>query len=360
LELTYFGSITNASGEDWNNVHLFLSTASPSIGGAPPPLRPLRIDIDHGGSSCSNSYAPKANRSYSTSKKIDAKTQQLFDDYSANLEQDLGKLDCLMEKTEALHNQAEVFHKQARGFNNARRAFSSKGSTSGTGSMTVMTTFAESSHVGAANATFEIPRGSSIVSDNKPHKVTVACIPLKAKLSHYATPDTSGHVYLKATAVNTTEQYPFLAGPMNVFMNANFISKSDISDVSPQEKFSVFLGVDPGVRLDVKPVRRFKEKQTGIINKNNSESFRHIAVVRNTRKDKIKLTVISQIPTSGDDRIKVKLLRPDLKDPAVKFVDSKLLKWKLVVCPSQQEELAYHYNVEWPSGVNIVHLAAQN
>jgi len=225
--------------------------------------------------------------------------------------------------------------------------------------MTVLTTYAESSHVGAANATFEIPRRATIVSDNKPHKVTIAVIHLKATLSHYATPDTSGHVYLKASAVNTTEEYPFLAGPMNIFMNDNFIAKSEINDVSPGEKFSVFLGVDPGVKLDVRPVRRFQEKQTGIINKNNTESFRHISNVKNTRKDKIRLTVINQIPVSADDRIKVKLLRPELKDH-VKLVDSKLLKWKLNLAPSQQEELLCQYSVEWPAGLHIAHLTAQD
>ena len=34
-------------------------------------------------------------------------------------------------------------------------------------------------------------------------------------------------------------------------------------------------------------MHRVKEKQTGIISKMNTESFRHTAVVRNTRKTKV-------------------------------------------------------------------------
>src|SRR4051794_22637267 len=38
MQLVYYGSITNSSGEDWGNVHLNLSTAVPSAGGSPPKL----------------------------------------------------------------------------------------------------------------------------------------------------------------------------------------------------------------------------------------------------------------------------------------------------------------------------------
>lgn len=362
LELQYFGSITNASGEDWNNVHLSLSTASPSIGGAPPPLRSLRIDIQ-GRTPLANSYRTPQNNKPRV-QKIEDDVQSAHDEIMKNIDVMLTRgerLESLMDKTEELQTQAWEFKKQTNQLKGRNRLGNilGMGNTGSGGSMTVVTAFAESSHVGAANATFEIPRASSIVSDNKPHKVTISVIQLKAKLSHYATPDTSGHVYLKASATNTTEQYPFLAGPMNTFMNGNFIAKSQMNDVSPGEKFSVFLGVDPGVRLDVKPVRRFQEKQTGMIYKNNSESFRHTSIVKNTRKDKVHLTVIVQIPVTGDDRIKVKLLHPELKGN-VKFIDNKSLRWKFALAPSAQEELTYHYNVEWPSGVNIVHLAAQN
>lgn len=101
------------------------------------------------------------------------------------------------------------------------------------------------SQVGTVNSTFEIPRGTSITSDNKPHKVTIAVLQLKANLSHYATPDTSAHVYLKgkgnhninsfshilsASAVNSTEKYPFLAGPMSIyFVHFRVLNRFDFS-----------------------------------------------------------------------------------------------------------------------------------
>lgn len=44
--------------------------------------------------------------------------------------------------------------------------------------------------------------------------------------------------------------------------------------------------------MEVRPVRRVKEKQTGIINKSNIESFRHSAIIKNTRKSKVVINII--------------------------------------------------------------------
>eukprot|EP01098_Paradermamoeba_levis_P015140 TRINITY_DN7529_c0_g1_i1.p1 TRINITY_DN7529_c0_g1~~TRINITY_DN7529_c0_g1_i1.p1 ORF type:complete len:400 (-),score=93.08 TRINITY_DN7529_c0_g1_i1:39-1238(-) len=53
-QLTYYGVITNSTGEDWSRVKLSLSTAQPSIGGSPPEIKTCRVRFDHGYGSYSN------------------------------------------------------------------------------------------------------------------------------------------------------------------------------------------------------------------------------------------------------------------------------------------------------------------
>ncbi len=49
VQLVYFGFITNNTGEDWTDVKLSLSTAVPSLGGAPPSLQTLQVATDDSG-----------------------------------------------------------------------------------------------------------------------------------------------------------------------------------------------------------------------------------------------------------------------------------------------------------------------
>jgi len=46
-ELIYYGVITNATGEDWKNVKVSLSTAAPSLGGTPPKLDAIKVQSHH-------------------------------------------------------------------------------------------------------------------------------------------------------------------------------------------------------------------------------------------------------------------------------------------------------------------------
>jgi len=45
IELTYNAMVKQVTPEDWKNVNIALSTANPSIGGAPPELTPERVQI---------------------------------------------------------------------------------------------------------------------------------------------------------------------------------------------------------------------------------------------------------------------------------------------------------------------------
>jgi hypothetical protein len=59
-------------------------------------------------------------------------------------------------------------------------------------------------------------------------QVTIRIIGLKARFTYVLTPKHSTHAYLKASIINDSERYTFLAGEMNVFMDGNFVSKSAI------------------------------------------------------------------------------------------------------------------------------------
>lgn len=45
FQITYYGLIKQSTGEDWNNAKLFLSTASPSIGGEVPELGTAELSV---------------------------------------------------------------------------------------------------------------------------------------------------------------------------------------------------------------------------------------------------------------------------------------------------------------------------
>eukprot|EP01119_Soliformovum_irregulare_P007650 TRINITY_DN200_c0_g1_i1.p1 TRINITY_DN200_c0_g1~~TRINITY_DN200_c0_g1_i1.p1 ORF type:complete len:355 (-),score=108.38 TRINITY_DN200_c0_g1_i1:999-2063(-) len=65
LQLTYYGSIQQSTGEDWKNTRIALSTAKPSVGGQPPTLDTSRVTFKPVYQSSSYSYGgvPSGSRS---------------------------------------------------------------------------------------------------------------------------------------------------------------------------------------------------------------------------------------------------------------------------------------------------------
>jgi len=111
---------------------------------------------------------------------------------------------------------------------------------------------------GATSTNFHITRQSTIPSDGAPHKVTIGTLKLQSNFSHYSVPKLDTNVFLKVKTINDTD-FPLLPGTMNVFFDNNFIATGFMKSVSPKEEFESFLGVDPAVKIEYRPVKRTTE-----------------------------------------------------------------------------------------------------
>jgi uncharacterized protein (TIGR02231 family) len=180
LDLTYYGAITNSTGEDWSTPELLLSTAVPAVGGNAPNLTTkfVRVEDRH--------YASRM-RSVPSSSMSNMSFQQ-----------------------------AEFTNADFSG--SVASAGGGRGSLSSRAPMGVLT--AESRDAGTCT-TFTVRRQTDIKSDSKPHKVTITVVKLEAKFTYTVAPLINPHAYLKASIMNSTTTAPFLAGDMNVFMYAH-------------------------------------------------------------------------------------------------------------------------------------------
>jgi predicted nucleotidyltransferase len=63
------------------------------------------------------------------------------------------------------------------------------------------------------------------------------------------------------------------------------------------------------------------------------------------------MTVFAQLPQSEDDKIKVKLIDPEIvKDnEAVILNDWNNIRWKFSLDPNEEKKITLQYNVEYPA-----------
>jgi len=163
-----------------------------------------------------------------------------------------------------------------------------------------------------------IPSGDGTGINEQAHKVAIAQIDLAADLEWVSVPQVQTNAILQCQVKNAS-QYLLLEGQASVFMDNNFVCKTTIPNVSPQESFSTSLGIDPSVRITyhplVKHTKNFTSNLGNLLARTQSKadvtSHTQRITVKNTRTTSIgPLIVRDQVPVSNDEAIRVLLHVP--------------------------------------------------
>ena len=332
LELTYYAVIVQSTKELWKNVYLSLSTATPSSNHAPPNLAAMTLQQQ-------SLYQPVFAKN-----EMDMKCKrQMRSERKAYDGECLAECCCCSSVSpRTLSDRAAPLPPPPE-----------------------MTVTKSTAQQGATSSSFNIERPGTIPSDNEPHKVTIASIKLdKCKCEYITVPCLDESAYLKVKATNTSD-FTFLAGPMLVFFDNNYIARSKLPTVSPSEEFEAFLGRDEAIKVEYKIPQRFRETRGIIINTTNKQRTQNKIVIKNNKQTKISLIVKDRFPESNTKEIAVKLLEPDFKDkqeltnvPLDKENRAKLIKldnvmkhvdWELELAPAQKVVIPLTMELEWPS-----------
>lgn len=302
VQLSYSAEVRQNTGEEWKDVALTLSTARPSLGGQPPALIPWSVDVRP-------QYAPMPVAAAAPSarmKTVNAASEAYM---AAGTIMDAAKIDRDVE--------AEA----------ARAAVTSQ----------------------ATSAVFTVAVPSSVGSDNSPQKVPVTRLTLASTSEYVAIPKRRAAAFLSAKATNTSE-FPLLAGPMNVFLDGTFIATSRLDTIMPGEALTLALGVDEGIAVKHKLVRRFTE-DAGIVSKSQRVTYHYVITLQNNKTTPVALSVFDQVPVSRNEKIVVRLIAPSERE--LKPAEDGALNWKLTLKPGEKREIPVNFSIEWPNDLPV-------
>ncbi|MBC8039079.1 MAG: DUF4139 domain-containing protein, partial [Opitutaceae bacterium] len=313
IELTYFGLVINATGEDWKNIALTLSTARPNLGAGAPEPQPWILEA----------YRHEEQSKVSSFSLLSRKPKRP-DPSSTVLGSDAGL------------------------------SGSSLGLDSAASEVDDTTVSLATLDTSVSSASFAIPVKTTIPSDGTLQKVGIATATLAANLQYQSTPARLETAFLGASTTNTTD-FPFIAGSVSTFLDNTFVATGSLKTVMPGEKFSLDLGADEGVAIKRKLVKRFTE-DTGLTSKTKRVTYEFVLTATNHKRTAERLVFTEVLPTSRDEKIIVKLLAPAEKDVGTKDKpgrevtreeDGKLV-WRLDLKPGEKREIPLKFSIEHP------------
>lgn len=292
VQLSYKANVFQATGEEWKNVKLKLSTANPNQSGLKPELVSWFLDF----------YQPM---SYSLSAKAAGMASR-----SAPM----------MEKKEDL-GDVEIEAQSVADYVN-----------------TVQTTL---------STEFDISLPYTVSSASKPTLVDIHLYEMKSEYIYSVAPKLDADAFLIAKATGW-EDFNLLPGEANIFFEGTFVGKSYIDPNNIKDTLAVSLGRDK--RIVVKREKMKDLTSRSFMGSTKKESYAWEISVRNTKSEPIRITIEDQVPVSQNTQIEVSVLETG----GAKFNKATgKLEWILEVKPNEAKKVSYKYEVKYPKDKQI-------
>lgn len=289
LQLVSKANITQATGEDWNNVVLKLSTANPNESGSKPELQ----------------------TNYLGYQTLQVKVQS-----------------SLVQKPKIKGGGADDMNYFVDGVKVAKEE------------MVASSGVAQTHHTDA-NIEFAVTSAYTVPSDNIPHQVDLSVLNLEATYAYGAVPklDKDAFVTAKVSGNDLVNQ---VGGEANVYFDGTFIGKTYINGTT-SDSMLISLGRDKRIQIQRTLLKDFSSKTFTGGSKKELSTWE--ISVRNTRKEGVWIIVEDQIPVSTDKDIEVKLLN---STNATYDETTGKLTWKILLEPEQTQTLKFSFEIKYP------------
>lgn len=299
--LEYNATIVQNTGEDWKDVSVKLSTAQVQIGGQLPQIKPWYIDVFDE----KPLMAPKEEkiRSFAKSKKKSSKMLDSFDDIISTAHT------IKKPKVKVKNNET--------------------------------------------SSVFETTGKYTILSDNLESTVTISLEEFEAKFNYFATPKLSPIAYLIASVKNSSN-FALLSGGINVFFENNFVAETKLKNVLPNNEFKLSLGVDEGVHIEYKLLKKYN-KHEGVFTKKNVQIYEYLTIIQNSKETGISISIKDNIPVSRNDNIKVDLIVPKYKEDTenLKIDKQGLITQDFILDSKEERKIQLKFEVEYQKDLVI-------
>ncbi|MGH1350747.1 MAG: mucoidy inhibitor MuiA family protein [Methyloligellaceae bacterium] len=307
LLLTRRASISQASGEEWKDVELLLSTTKPNRSTAAPNLNALQVAI-----------------------RPEPKPQKL------TLYERRKRAAPVTSESDSVMAEAPAENKNILGMFSLAKERKAK---------TTVSSF---------QAVYSIPGKVSIETTGVAKKLTISKLSIEPELKAIIVPKMQKAAYLSAK-FTLPEGDQLLSGRVSLHRDGVYIGSGYLPDMAAGAEHDLGFGADDAIQVKYAEVKRSKG-ESGIISSSKTDMRKFKISVKNLHGWSIPMTVLDQIPYSENEKIKVTLLSETTK-PNRKDIDDKrgLLAWDFELKKGEEKKIDLAYQVGWPENKEVIY-----
>src|SRR5215468_4753240 len=311
LDLVRRAEIAQATGEDWNEVQLAVSTVRTAKGGSAPELRPLIVryptpprPLAEGARAPMAMPAPSAPPQLMQRRKAEEEFAKRSDDNLAAEEQEA------------------------------------------------------TADAGGFQAVYRIAGRVSVAASEGAKSFRMSSAVIVPDLLVRAAPALDATAFLEANFKHA-EDAPLLPGRVAIYRDGIYVGRGQMAMTAKDEDVRLGFGADDHIKIARSTVRQV-EGSAGIINSVKTENREYKTSIRNGHDAPIRVVIEDQAPVSEIDDVKVELL-PATTPPTEKDVRNRrgVMAWSPEVAPGEAKEIRIAWRVRWPADKAVVFVPGQ-
>lgn len=377
VTIEYLASIQQMSGEDWTNVKLTLSTATPALVSSPPTLGPLAIALTAKpgsggpggpGDPTSGTYADAKRELARRQSEVESNRNMMNAPVIAGQTLDKADGDHPVGDPQQAGFNAQVF---ALGDNRADQSLNEVAAESQLldvlskekivrkerGSKTAEPQPSEES----VSVTYAVASRTSVPSRTDQQLIQIARMRTPADFYKVATPVLTSAIFDEAFVTNESEMV-LLAGPSASYSGGEFVGRGMVPTVAVGQSFTAGFGIDTSLRATRDLVERSESTQGG----NRVVDFTYRISIENFSKHAVPLRLLDRLPNPQGQDIKLTLVSSGDEtqrlstDPAYERLQRKngILRWDLTIPAdrgaAEPYTLEYRFQIEYDRQMSVI------
>jgi hypothetical protein len=346
VRVEYNALIQQLTGEDWNDVELTLSTASPALAAAGPGLAPFHVTLSADPGSVVNASGAEQQQEAQMFYGRGQSKSQIIDQLAGLNKQKLAGNYALGNSVAFAENV-----KLSWSLNDIACNFQQLEINGDATTLSVLRNEAPEEGEGPS-LSYKLKGGASLASRSDQQMVRIMQTDMESRFYHVAVPVLTSFVYREAELINASDE-DLLAGPMTAYLDGRFVGQGEIPTVARGQQFVVGFGADPQLRTR----RELVDNEDSLQGGNRETRFDYRLVVENFGNAPTAVRVIDRLPhaENGED------IRVSLGDTSDPLSDDKLyqreerpvglLRWDVEVAANAAAEdarlIKYDFAVEY-------------
>lgn len=297
VRIEYQAQVRQMSGEDWSNVSMTLSTATPALVSAGPRLEPMKLSLAGGSGGDELVRLLQSQKYEDAAKAIGEKRREAG-----------------ATRTQ-LAAAAPADRDDARAYQIADKSLNVVAAESQLLDLVTSERFERKDRRGddalaaepGVSVTYVLPSATTLPSRSDQQLILIAQGDAPAAFARVATPVLSEHVYVEAEVANALasggQGLVLLAGPVSAYLGEQFVGRGVLPTVSAGEKFTAGFGIDATLRARRELVERAETIQGG----NRVVDFTYRLTIENFSGSQAQVRLLDRMPVAQGGDIKITL-----------------------------------------------------